>query len=75
MNCMKSLELMKKYSNCPICGNGILGKGEGKLEITDDTFIRECKCGFKVTTDENGKQIITNLELLYIETSTGGEGF
>jgi len=72
---MKVLELMKKYSVCPVCGNDKLGKGEGKLEVTDDIFTRECKCGFKVTTDENGKQILTDLKLLYIETADGEKGF
>jgi len=75
MNCMKSLALMKKYAACPVCGNDKLGKGEGKLEVTDDVFTRECKCGFKVTTDEDGNQILSRLKLLYIETSNGEKGF
>jgi iron(III) transport system ATP-binding protein len=54
VNMIKSLKLMKKYSNCPDCGNNLLGKGEGSLVIEDETFTRTCKCGFSVTTDEEG---------------------
>ena len=57
MNCMKVLALMQKYADCPSCGNSMLGNGEGKLIAEDNTFTRECKCGFKITTDEGGNEI------------------
>lgn len=59
MNSVKALKLMSKYSNCPNCGNGVIGNGEGKLIVEDDTFTRECKCGFKITLDENGNELKT----------------
>jgi iron(III) transport system ATP-binding protein len=51
------LPLMYKYSNCPQCGSDRIGNGEGKLIVDDNTYTRECKCGFKITTDENGQEI------------------
>lgn len=57
MNSVKALTLMNKYSECPSCGNGAIGNGEGKLIVDDTTFTRTCKCGFRITTDENGKEI------------------
>lgn len=52
MNAYTSLKLMKKYSDCPKCGNGLVGNGEGKMIIDDDTFFRSCKCGWKVEIKE-----------------------
>lgn len=54
---------MNQYSDCPKCGNGLIGKGQGKLIILETVFIRECKCGFKVTLNENGKEINVNKKL------------
>ena len=48
MNIEKSIELMNKYGKCPKCGNTHIGGGQGKLIIDDDTFYRECKCGWSV---------------------------
>lgn len=48
MNVADSLKLLRKYETCPECGNGLLGNGEGTLEIDDDTFKRSCKCGWHV---------------------------
>lgn len=57
MNARKVLEIMPKYNNCPLCGNDKIGNGQGKLIVEDDFLIRECKCGFKIKLDENGKEI------------------
>ena len=48
MNIEKSIELMNKYGKCPKCENTHIGGGQGKLIIDDDTFYRECKCGWSV---------------------------
>lgn len=55
MNMIKTLSLIKKYGNCPACGNGNVANGEGKLIVEDKTFYRNCKCGWEIKTDENGK--------------------
>lgn len=52
MNFAVSLELMKKYSNCPDCGNEYIGNGEGTLEIENNIFKRTCKCGYEITIDK-----------------------
>lgn len=57
MNVFKALELMSKYSDCPNCGNTAVSNGEGKLIVEDDAFTRECKCGFKITFNEDRKKI------------------
>ncbi|TCN00905.1 uncharacterized protein DUF3797 [Paenibacillus sp. BK033] len=56
----KVLELSAKYAECRLCGSDKIGNGAGKL-IADDgeypnKFHRSCKCGWSVTTDENGKE-------------------
>lgn len=48
MNAMKALDLINQYSSCRACGNEALGNGHGSLEITDDEFIRRCKCGWSI---------------------------
>jgi hypothetical protein len=58
MNLMKSLQLMQQYSNCPKCGNGNVGNGEGKLIVENDYFYRSCKCGWKIKTDKDGRPIV-----------------
>jgi hypothetical protein len=45
---VRTLELIRKYEECEMCGSIYLGNGEGTLEVTDDTFTRTCKCGWKV---------------------------
>jgi uncharacterized protein (DUF983 family) len=57
LNCLKALNLVEKYSICPQCGNGKIGNGEGKMFVGDTTFSRECKCGWKIKTDENGNEV------------------
>ncbi|MEG2289932.1 MAG: DUF3797 domain-containing protein [Clostridium sp.] len=57
MNAFKLLEIMPKYENCLECGSDIIGDGEGGIIVEDDTFTRTCKCGFKITVDEDGKEV------------------
>lgn len=57
MNAITVLKLMEKYKNCPDCGNGQIGNGEGALVVEETTFTRKCKCGFKITLNENGQEI------------------
>lgn len=52
MNAFKVVELIDKYGKCPKCGNEMLGEGQGKLIVEEDSFTRECSCGFKVTIKE-----------------------
>lgn len=48
MNSLEFVELVRKYSKCQNCGSEHIGNGEGTLVVTDDTFIRTCKCGWKI---------------------------
>lgn len=48
MNPFKAIELMRKYNECPQCGNDKLGNGEGTLNIDGDDFKRTCKCGWEI---------------------------
>ncbi|SHF56017.1 protein of unknown function [Desulforamulus putei DSM 12395] len=57
MNASAVFQLIPEYINCPKCGNDQIGNGEGKLIVSRDMFIRSCKCGFKITLDQNGKEI------------------
>ncbi|NBI05783.1 DUF3797 domain-containing protein [Senegalia massiliensis] len=61
---LKNVNLMK-YAICPECHNPNIRNGEGGI-IIDKTYIRYCKCGFKVTVDEEGNEIIerTNISQL-----------
>ncbi|MCC5428679.1 DUF3797 domain-containing protein [Clostridium botulinum] len=52
---------MKKYEKCPKCGNNKIGNGEGGIIIEDDTYTRTCKCGFKITINEDGKEDIEEI--------------
>jgi predicted RNA-binding Zn-ribbon protein involved in translation (DUF1610 family) len=52
MKIEKAIELMKQYATCPQCGNTFLGKDQGALEVTENKFLRKCKCGFKVEVIE-----------------------
>jgi hypothetical protein len=55
MNLNDSMELMKKYSTCPQCGNDKIGNGQGTLIIEDNVFERSCNCGWKVIVDKRIK--------------------
>ncbi|MEW9093972.1 MAG: DUF3797 domain-containing protein [Clostridiaceae bacterium] len=57
MNARMLLTIMPKYNNCPNCGNDKVGDGEGKLIIEDNYFYRECKCGWSIKINEEGKEI------------------
>ena len=57
MNAMKSMELLRKYANCPECGSQVLGNGKGTVNITDDTFTRTCKCGWKIRIEVPEKKL------------------
>jgi hypothetical protein len=48
VNVIKSLKLMNKYSECPLCGSTAIGNGEGALIIEGEIFTRSCKCGWRV---------------------------
>jgi predicted nucleic-acid-binding Zn-ribbon protein len=48
MKLTRAIELMEKYAECPQCGNGYVGDGEGSLEVTGNVFKRMCKCGWKI---------------------------
>jgi predicted RNA-binding Zn-ribbon protein involved in translation (DUF1610 family) len=52
MNAVKALQLIQQYAKCPDCGNELVGKNQGVLEVTDNKFLRKCKCGFKVEVIE-----------------------
>lgn len=53
MNIQRIIKLLDIYANCPRCANEMLGEKEGNLEITENTFTRECfTCGFKVKIEE-----------------------
>ncbi|HCL4549710.1 DUF3797 domain-containing protein [Clostridium botulinum] len=55
------LPIMKKYEKCPKCGSNRIGNGEGGIIIEDDTYTRTCKCGFKITINEDGKEDIEEI--------------
>jgi hypothetical protein len=57
VNVILSMKLISKYSDCPVCGNGKLGNGEGVLIIEVNEFYRSCKCGWDIRTDEYGEVI------------------
>jgi hypothetical protein len=59
MNVYEANKLIKKYANCPKCGNDKLGDGEGSVEIQDEVFTRTCKYGFSVTVDKTIKIVAT----------------
>jgi hypothetical protein len=49
-----SIQLIKKYVACPVCGNALLGNGNGALVIDDDRFVRSCRCGWHVELGPEG---------------------
>ncbi len=54
MNAMRALFFMKQYSKCPNCGNEKVAGGEGTISIEEDTFVRICKCGYRIKITELG---------------------
>lgn len=48
MKAVTALNLGIKYEICPECGNKHVGGGEGTVIIEGNSFIRTCKCGWKV---------------------------
>lgn len=52
MNARRAMQLMEQYEECQECGNQYVGNGEGTVEVTDDTFKRTCKCGWKIEIKE-----------------------
>ncbi len=52
MNALKTVELLRKYSECPNCGSDKLGNGSGSVEVDDYTFKRTCKCGWSIEVKE-----------------------
>lgn len=57
MNAIKLIELMQKYTNCPVCGNYKVGNGQGHIISQDKTFTRGCKCGWEIKIHEDGRVI------------------
>lgn len=51
------MAIMPKYEICPSCGSDRIGGGCGGVIVEDNTFTRTCKCGFKITVDEDGNEI------------------
>lgn len=61
MDMRDAMELTKKYSTCPECGNDKVGgnPSQGALVIDDEIFTRSCKCGWSVTVDQRIKHVAT----------------
>lgn len=57
MKIKEFIALMEKYRKCPNCGNTAIGNGQGGIIIEDETFTRICKCGFKITVNENDQEV------------------
>ncbi|MCR2045505.1 DUF3797 domain-containing protein [Anaerosalibacter massiliensis] len=66
MNVDKIIKLNNKYGICSKCGNKYIGNGQGGIYNDEYKFVRWCKCGFKVTVFEDGKEITerTNISQL-----------
>lgn len=58
MNALKLLAIMQKHERCPNCGSTTIGNGLGGIIVEDETFTRGCKCGFEITVDEDGNEVI-----------------
>lgn len=54
--------IMDKYIECPICGNDKLGENNGGLIIEEDTFERNCRCGFRIIIDSNENVVLHHYE-------------
>ncbi|OMD29127.1 DUF3797 domain-containing protein [Paenibacillus odorifer] len=52
MNFTEAIRLSKKYAECPKCGNGNIGVGEGTIDIDENSFERTCKCGWNITVKD-----------------------
>lgn len=52
MKVTKAVEFMKKYTNCPECGNHFIGNGQGTCVVDDDSFTRTCKCGWSIVVKD-----------------------
>ncbi|MHC1681361.1 MAG: DUF3797 domain-containing protein [Clostridiaceae bacterium] len=61
MNVTELMPVLRKYEKCPSCGSSKIGNGEGGIVIDDVSYIRTCKCGYKITIDANGK-IVKEME-------------
>lgn len=57
MDALKLIPILKKYESCPKCGSTKISNGQGGITVEDDTYTRSCKCGFKITVNEDDKQI------------------
>lgn len=53
MNINDYLRITPFINDCPNCGNGLVGNGEGTLKVDDNIVERTCKCGFKFEYDVN----------------------
>lgn len=53
MNAHDYLRVAPFINDCPTCGNDIVGKDEGVLEVKDNWISRSCKCGFHFAYDVN----------------------
>lgn len=62
MNAVKTLELIRKYNACPVCGSENVGNGAGRLVVEEDSFYRSCKCGWEVETDADGNETLNAKE-------------
>lgn len=48
MLCKEAMPIMKKYINCPLCGNDRIGNNLGSVVVHNSSYSRTCKCGFLV---------------------------
>jgi hypothetical protein len=53
MNAVKVAELARVFAACQACGSTFVNNGEGSISITDDTFKRDCKCGWGIQMKED----------------------
>ncbi|MEK5415867.1 DUF3797 domain-containing protein [Paenibacillus sp. FSL L8-0708] len=53
MKFTEAIRLSKKYAECPKCGNGNIGAGEGTINIDENSFERTCKCGWSKTLKDD----------------------
>lgn len=60
MEAYKTVELIKTYGACHKCGNELLGEGQGKLIVEEDTFYRSCKCGWSIKLNSDGEELNCN---------------
>lgn len=53
MNAVDYLRVAPFINDCPNCGNGLLGNGEGTLNLNENIIERTCKCKFEFKYDVN----------------------